>query len=316
MIKPKYDALWKGVLEEVMKDLLLFIDPDIEKELDLDRGFQFLDKELTELYPEPGKHAHTRVVDKLVKAYLRNGSERWMLLHIEVQGKNSKEFPLRMFEYFARLFIKYRQPVAAIAVLTGKVSNKRQGVFEERHLWAHTLYEYKTICIADYSDEELLASMNPFAAVIMVAKQVLLKAKGTEKEQDNILFEQKILMVKMLKERMAVFGEKKTRVIMSFLNNYVAFNGKEINRKFTTRTDEIFQIKNTMGYFEQLAEIKHQEGIQQGIQEGVQQGIKEGLEQAVKSMLSNTDFSPKEIAEMVGVPLSLVRKLKSALNKK
>ena len=150
--------------------------------------------------------------------------------------------------------------------------------------------------------------MNPFAAVIMVAKQVLLNAKGTEKERDNILFEQKILMVKLLKERMAVFGEKKTRAIMVFLNNYVVFNTSEINRKFTLRTDEIFQIKNTMGIFEQLAEIKHQEGVQQG--------IREGLEHAVKSMLSNTDFSPKEIAEMVGVPLSMVRKLKSALDKK
>jgi len=312
MIRPKYDTLWKGVLEEVMKDLLLFVDPNVEKELDLERGFQFLDKELTELCPEPEKPAHTRVVDKLVKVFLRNGSERWMLLHIEVQGKSSKEFPLRMFEYFARLFIKYRQPVAAIAVLTGKVSNKRQGVFEERYLWSHTLYEYKTMCIADYSDEELLASMNPFAAVVMVAKQVLLNAKGTEKERDNILFEQKISMVKLLKERMAVFGEKKTRAIMVFLNNYVVFNTSEINRKFTTRTDEIFQIKNTMGIFEQLAEIKHQEGLQQG----VQQGIREGLEQAVKSMLSNTKFSPKEIAEMVGVPLSMVRKLKSELTKK
>jgi len=307
MIRPKYDMLWKGVLEEVIKDLLLFVEPEIGKELDLDRGFQFLDKELADLYPEPEKPTRNRVVDKLVKVYLRNGTERWMLLHLEVQGSNGKEFPKRMFEYYARLFVKHSQPVAAIAVLTGKDGNKRPGVFEDSCLWTHTRYEYKTICIADYSDEELLASMNPFAAVLMVAKEVLLNAKGTDEQRDNMLFEQKILMVRLLKERMTVFGEKKTRVLMSFLNNYVVFKTPEINRKFMARTDEIFKTKNTMGYFEQLAEIKHQEGIQEGIQEG--------LGKAVRSLLLNTEHSPKKIAGMLGVPISMVRKLKAELQK-
>lgn len=39
--------LWKGVIEEIMEDLLLFIDPDIGKELDLERGFEYLDKGAT-----------------------------------------------------------------------------------------------------------------------------------------------------------------------------------------------------------------------------------------------------------------------------
>ena len=53
--KPKYDILWKGMIENVMEDLLLFIDPDIGKELDLERGFEYLDKELAKLYPDPEK---------------------------------------------------------------------------------------------------------------------------------------------------------------------------------------------------------------------------------------------------------------------
>ncbi len=49
-MKPKYDILWKGMIEEVMEDLLLFVEPGIEKDLDLRRGFVYLDKELAELY--------------------------------------------------------------------------------------------------------------------------------------------------------------------------------------------------------------------------------------------------------------------------
>jgi hypothetical protein len=97
-MRPKYDILWKGMIEEVMEDLLLFVEPGIGKELDLDRGFIFLDKELAEIYPEPDQPANSRVVDKLVKTSLRDGSEHWMLLHIEVQAKNNKDFARRMFD--------------------------------------------------------------------------------------------------------------------------------------------------------------------------------------------------------------------------
>jgi hypothetical protein len=98
-MRGKYDILWKGMLEEVFEDLLRFIDPEIDKELDLSRGVEFLDKELAEMYPEQEKKSSTRVVDKLVKVYLRDGGERWMLLHVEVQGKNEKGFAERMLAF-------------------------------------------------------------------------------------------------------------------------------------------------------------------------------------------------------------------------
>jgi len=41
LMKRKYDILWKGMLEVVVEDLLRFIQPDIDKDLDLERGFEF-----------------------------------------------------------------------------------------------------------------------------------------------------------------------------------------------------------------------------------------------------------------------------------
>lgn len=296
--------LWKGMVEEIMADLLLFVEPEIGKELDLERGFEYLDKELAELYPEPERPANTRIVDKLVKAFLRDGSERWMLLHLEIQGKNDKGFARRMFEYYIRVFSKHDRPVAAIAVLTGKSGNKMPAAFEDRCLWMRARYEYKTLCITDYTDEELKASMNPFAVVMLVAKEELLRFKGTDEDRDNALLNRKILLVKLLKERLAVFGERKTRAILIFLNNYVVFKNPKTSRNFMKQTDQILGKSNTMGIVEQLAEIKHQEGIQ------------EGLEKAVRGLVANTDLSSPKIAEAVGVPVSLVRKIKKELNGK
>jgi hypothetical protein len=294
--------LWKGMIEVVMADLLLFVDPNIGKELDMARGFEFLDKELAVVYPE-GK-AHTKIVDKLVKVFLRDGSERWILLHVEVQGKNGKEFPERMFQYFVRLLGKRGRPVAAIAVLTGKDGNSRPGVYEYRCLWTRAQYEYKTICIADYTDEILAASSNPFAAVIQVAKEVLLQVKGEGDERDLVLLEEKTRMARLLKEKMAVFGEEKTNAILAFLNNYVVFKNPKINLIFMERTDEIFEKENTMGIIEQLAEIRHQEGVE------------EGLEKAVRALLAKREFSTEKIAELLDVPVALVEKVKRELDQK
>jgi hypothetical protein len=297
------DILWKGMIEEVIEDLLLFVDPGIGKELDLGKGFEFLDKELAEIYPDAEKPANTRVVDKLVKIFLRNGQERWMLLHVEVQGSNEKAFARRMFEYYIRLFSKYGRPVAAIAIFTGR-GGKMPAVYEDQYLWMRARYEYKTLNIADYPDETLKASTNPFAAVLLVAKEVLLSVKGTDEERDEILLKQKVLMVRLLREKMTVFGEKKTAAILAFLTNYVIFKNPQTIRKFMEQRDQILGGKNTMGIFEQLVQIERQEGFE------------EGLENAVRKLLANSEFAPKKIAELLEVPVALVEKIKKEMSAK
>src|ERR1700710_2130533 len=88
--KRKSDILWKVVMEEVFDDLLRFIFLDADQVYDMERGFEFLEKELAEMYPEPDKEKDSRFADKLVKVYHRDGEEEWVLLHIEIQGDTSK----------------------------------------------------------------------------------------------------------------------------------------------------------------------------------------------------------------------------------
>jgi hypothetical protein len=59
-----------------------------------------------------------------------------------------------------------------------------------------------------------------------------------------------------------------------------------------------------MGILEQLAEIKYQEGVE------------EGLEKAARVLLSNTDLSPFKIAEDLGVPVDFVNKIVRQLKAK
>ena len=169
--------------------------------------------------------------------------------------------------------------------------------YEDRCLWMRARYEYKTLAITDYPDEVLESSTSPFEVVLLVAKEALLRVRGTEEERDSVLLEQKLRIVRLLKERMEVFEERKTRAILTFLKNYVVFKKSETNRNFMEQTDQILGKSKTMGIFEQLAEIKEQEA----------------LEKAVRAFLATTEFSPSKIAELLDVPVLMVEKIKNEL---
>ena len=310
------------MLEEVFEDLLRFVDPKIGKELDLKRGVEFLDKELAEMYPEPEKKSSTRVVDKLVKVYLRDGSEKWMLLHVEVQGRNENGFAERMHRYYYRLLDRYGRDVAALAILTGRDGKNVPDKYERRTFWGRVLYEYKTLCITDYTEDELVASDNPFAVVMLVAKEALMKLKGSDEEIDAALLEHKLMIVNLLHGK-GLFSEHKINAIMIFLENYVRFKKPETNRIFRKRVDQKTGKKNTMGIIEQLTEIKAEEALEKGRKEGRKEGREEtkekvriAQERSVKAFLNNTEFSMSKIAELVGVPVSFVKKVKESLRPK
>jgi hypothetical protein len=90
----KRDLLWKGIIRDFYLEFLRFFFPDHLHEIDLERGYEFLDKELEQIVPESsskGRHA-----DLLVKMYSPAGEEFWFLVHIEIQGYPDEEFAERM----------------------------------------------------------------------------------------------------------------------------------------------------------------------------------------------------------------------------
>ena len=202
--------LWKGMFEEVGEDLLRFIFPDVERDLDLGRGIEFMDKELEEMYPEPEKENNTRIADKIFKVFLKDGGERCILLHVEVQGGRDPEFAMRMFTYYYRILSRHNCPITAIAIFTGPDGKNMPDRHEDHFMGTHVIYQYNTLCIFDYADEDLAASDNPFAVVLMVAKERLLYLRGalTDDEFDRELLRQKLLIVSLLQGK-AIFGEKK-----------------------------------------------------------------------------------------------------------
>ncbi|MFN8673436.1 MAG: hypothetical protein U0457_15300 [Candidatus Sericytochromatia bacterium] len=62
--------------------------PELYQEIDFQKGYEFLDGELNKIKIKSS--SKNRRSDKLVKVYLKDGSEKYILIHIEVQGVNKK----------------------------------------------------------------------------------------------------------------------------------------------------------------------------------------------------------------------------------
>jgi len=306
------DILWKGLLELVFDDFLRFFYPKAEEIFDLEKGFVFLDKELAELYPKSEEGVDVRLVDKLVKLHLKDGREECILIHVEVQAEtkaqNRPVFPERMFRYFYRVLDRYKMPVETIAVFTGRDGRLLTDIFSYSCIESWLLFRYKAICVLDYSNDELLKSDNPFALVMMIAKQALLKGKNF----DETLLAGKLFVFRKLYEQGGL-NRAKMEAILSFLHNYVLFEQSETNLVFKNEIDKITNKKNTMNIFEQVAEIRAQEGLEQGLEQGRKEGAQIATRKFVKNLLENYEIDEKEVASLAGVTVTFVKKVKAEM---
>ncbi len=108
-----FDSPWKSSIESYFPDFIAFFFPHIQSEIDWSRAPEFLDTELQQVVrdAELGK----RLADKLVKVWRVDGSEVWVLIHIEVQNAEERNFADRMFVYNYRLRDRYNQPICSLA---------------------------------------------------------------------------------------------------------------------------------------------------------------------------------------------------------
>ena len=173
------DGLWKGIIEDLADDLLRFFFPEQVGLIDWERGIEFLDKELQQLFPE--SDGHDRHADKLFKVWLKSGEEQWFLVHVEVQGYPDPDFARRMYEYFYRIEARYGRPVTALAIYT---DTDRRCHFKEYHysFWGTELhYQFNTFVLMDHPSEELAEMDNIFAIVMEAAWQGLNDGKWDQK---------------------------------------------------------------------------------------------------------------------------------------
>lgn len=100
-----YDNSWKQAIEQYFEQFILLCFADIYPLIDWRRGFQVLEQELQQIVGET--ESGKRLADKLFQVWLLDGSETWVLIHIEIQSQTESDFAKRMYQYNYRAFEKY-----------------------------------------------------------------------------------------------------------------------------------------------------------------------------------------------------------------
>ena len=265
-MRRKDDMLWKGILEDVFDDFLTFFDPEAEQFYDFNKKFEFLDKELEQVFPPENDEYSPKIIDKLVKVFTRDGKEEWVLVHVEVQGQYQQDFARRMFTYFYRILDKYQKPITAYAIFTEAIHKERPNSFQLEFRGTSLLYTFNTYKISRQDEGELQASNNPFAMVILTAKAALAGKDFIDgKERDALLLKLKLELARQLLAKQ--IAKEKIRVLMNFLRYYVRFENPAINAKFEQEVEILTERRTTMGIEELLLDRATKQGLEKGKKE-------------------------------------------------
>ena len=160
-----FDSAWKETVEVFLPGLVELSIPAICGEIDWNRGFDFLDSELRSLFPKRGSRRSR--VDKLVRVFFKDGRSQWIYLHLEIQSQASENTPLRMFQYYYRIYDQHRMPILSLSILADPDPNHRPGDLDLRIAGSGCLFQYHVCKLTDFTDEFLEASPNPVAKVVL-----------------------------------------------------------------------------------------------------------------------------------------------------
>jgi len=209
---------------------------------------------------------------------LLNGDEKWIYIHIEVQGTRQTEFAERMFVYNYRLYDRYRRPIASMAVLADEHPNWRPDYFSYGVLGSETSIRFPIAKLTDYHDKvnELLAADNSFA--IVTATHILTQRT---RKNDEERYQAKRLLVRLLYQR----KWDKQRVIDLFsVIDWMMRLPEELEQQLWQEI-EILEENEKMQYVTSVERIGIAKGRQEGLLEGRQEGRQEGLLEGEAEML-------------------------------
>ena len=272
----EYDTPWKEILEAYFKDFLAFFLPVAHDGIDWQRGHEFLDTELARITREA--EIGDRRMDKLVKVWQLDGDERWVLIHVEIQGDRKTNFSEGMYTYQYRAYDLQKRPVVGLAILADEESGWRPSE-HGYDLWETQLvYRFKMVKLLDYLEHrtELESSNNPFAVVTLAH----LQAKKTKNRTED-RYRVKLHLIRSLYQR--GFSQQQIIDLFRFID-WVLRLPEEADKRLLEEVYN-FEENQKMPYISSAERFGEEKGFQKGIQFGKQKWQQEGKASTLLSQL-------------------------------
>jgi hypothetical protein len=280
MERADYDSPWKEIIEQFFPEFIAFFFPDIYDDIDWERGYEFLDKELQKVVRD--SETGRRRVDKLVKVWRKNGDETWVAIHIEVQGQHERQFSQRMFQYNTLLYNHYHRPIVSLAVLSDARPDWRPDNFGYE-LWGCKIQlDFPAVKLLDYKENwnALEQDDNPFAVVVMAHLQAQATTPASAQRRDA-----KFRLARRLYER----GYTRRRILDLFrFIDWIMTLSPELEAEFQAEITT-YEEAHRMQYVTAIERTGIQKGVEQSTREDIVEVLTLRFQDVPADMLAQLD---------------------------
>ena len=317
-LKIDFDGNWKEIITEFFEEFIQFFLPQLYPEVDFSRPFENLDKELTQILEAIGSDK-LRIADKLVKVWLKDGTEKWILIHIEVQSYFEKLFSKRMYEMFSMIFNKHMHPIVAIAIYTNTKTPRLYHRFIEQNFGTTLIYRFNAYRIMQQDEAKLLASDNIFALFALANFYVNKTRKDSRK---RMVYKEKMMELALERE---IPAEKMRRFFL-FIDNVMKIP-LDLQQEFNSSMISKLKIKDMPSVLNQGAKtwsdiftqvvygdtaenlIKKEREIAQKQRQEEREIAQKERQKVVLKMFIEIKWSANKIADVLDMPIKEVKKI-------
>jgi predicted transposase YdaD len=276
-----HDQLFKQLLGTFFAEFIELFLPEVSEYLDK-TSFTFLDKELfTDI-----NAGHTHEADLVVKAKFRNG-DSFFIVHIETQAQHQRDFPIRLFRYFAKLYEKYSLPVYPIAVLSfDRPRHQQPSLHEVGFADLKVLrFRYRIIQLNQLDWRDYLGRSNPVAAALMA------KMRIAPKDRPRVKLECLLLLTTLR------LDPSRLKMISGFIDAYLQLTADEMDEYKRQRSNLDKPAQEAVVEYETSW---HREGREEGRIQGRIEGRQEGIASVVIRLLNRRiGFIEQAVVEKV-----------------
>jgi len=249
-----HDRLFKELLSTFFVEFIDLFLPEVSAYLEPE-SLTFLNTEVFTDVTEGDRHE----ADLLVQAKFR-GEDSCFLIHTEHQSYTESNFGQRMFNYFARLYQKYRLPIYPIVIFSFDEPYRMEGDrFEVTFPNKLVLqFNYEVIQLNRLNWRDFVRQPNPVASALMA------KMRIPQAERPRVKLECLRLLATLR------LDPARTQLISGFVDVYLRLNQAE-QQQFQTELDRI-KPRQQQEDVMKIVTSWMQEGLEQGRQEGRQEG--------------------------------------------
>jgi len=230
---------------------------------------------------------------------MKNGDEKWLILHAEIQGKGGGDLPSRMRHYESLIFAHYRKEPVALAIITDKRPLKEASSYSYSHYGTRLVYEYNNLVIMDLDDDYLLSSSNPLTIALYAAKSALRARK--EYERYNYLH----TLAGLLAKRGWSINDK--RDLLHYIERILNLKDKTLKKQYWDFRQQLDK-EGMIMYVPFLKGVEEEMVEQRGIEKGIEIGEEKKAREMAKNLLAN-GVSTDIIAQSANLPIEHIRTL-------